>query len=109
MAPWIVGSLEEEPTVILTRWCVYEIESATWHFVGHVGARNRGRVSSAIVTFDPITARGRTQSGRVYHLQGAPGLNTEGAYAWELWCQINVVQSFVDVTEDILARTKSSH
>lgn len=109
MALWTAPSLDEEPSVILTRWSIYEIEGTTWHFVGYLGARNRGRVSGAIVTFDPITARGKTQSGRLYQLQGAPGQSVEGACAWELWRRINAVQSFVDVTGEVLARVKTCH
>lgn len=109
MALWTAPSIDEEPSVILTRWCIYEIKGATWHIVGYLGARNRGRVSGAIVTFDPITARGKTQSGRLYQLQGAPGLSVEGAYAWELLRRFNGVQSFVDVTGEVLARAKTCH
>ncbi|BEH39280.1 hypothetical protein GTC3P0254_13980 [Burkholderia pseudomallei] len=61
-----------------------------------------GRVSSPIVTFDPVTLQGTTQSGRVYELVGRKGWSLDGEYIWKRWCELNEVTSYTDVTERLL-------
>jgi hypothetical protein len=61
-----------------------------------------GRVSSPIVTFDPVTMQGKTQSGRIYELIGRKGWSLNVEYVWKRWCEMYEVTSYTDVTERLL-------
>ena len=64
--------VDEEPEVALTRWAIIRaIDSGHYHFTG-MKSSAIGRFSSRIVAFDLPTMMGRTQSGRIYRLQGDP-------------------------------------
>jgi hypothetical protein len=98
-----VASIEEQPSLTLTEWKVVEIDVGTRHFVGYNAEGREGRVSTAIVSFDPATGKGRTASGRVYQIEGRPGLNGDAVYVWDAWCLVNSVKSFVDVTASVMS------
>jgi hypothetical protein len=68
MSIWVIAPVTAEPEAVLTRWCIFETDKDTRHFVGYDG--RSGRVSSFIVEFDPKTRKGTTASGRVYQLRG---------------------------------------
>jgi hypothetical protein len=99
MAIWSIASVVSEPEVSIARWKVLEIDDGTRHFVGADERNFSGRVSSAIVSIDYKTLRGRTLSGRVYQLVGKPGQSDDADYVWQRWCVVNEVKSFTDVTE----------
>jgi hypothetical protein len=61
-----------------------------------------GRVSSPIVTFDPVTLQGTTQTGRIYELVGRKGWSLNVEYVWKRWCELYEVTSYTDVTESLL-------
>jgi hypothetical protein len=61
-----------------------------------------GRVSSPIVTFDPVTMQGKSQSGRIYELVGRKGWSLNVEYVWKRWCEMYEVTSYTDVTERLL-------
>lgn len=90
---WSVAPIDDEPEIVLSNWTVFEVTSELWsestrHFVGYNNLDREGRVSSAIVQFDPEKAIGVTRSGRVYHLQGAQGFGSpDGLYIWKFWCR----------------------
>ncbi|WP_338326451.1 BPSL0761 family protein [Burkholderia multivorans] len=73
MPIWTLASVTAEPELVLSQWRILETAEATRHFVGADARDSTGRVSSAVVTFDRLTLRGQTQSGRVYQLIGQPG------------------------------------
>lgn len=78
------------PEIQLTEWKVYSVVSPLWakptnHFVGIRNSPYEGRVSSAIMHFDPITMTGITNSGRVYRLIGGEGHNFDAEYVWDQW------------------------
>lgn len=104
MAIWRTRSIEEVPEVTLVCWRVFETDKGELHFVGARSERGTGRVSSAIVKFDTSARAGVTRSGRRYVLQGAPGNDTDGGHVWAVWCQVNGVSSYRDVTDSILER-----
>ncbi len=61
-----------------------------------------GRVSSPIVTFDPVAMQGTTQTGRIYELVGRKGWSLNVEYVWIRWCELYEVTSYTDVTERLL-------
>lgn len=103
MALWRIGPVAAEPEVSIVRWRVLEIDGGTRHFVGTDERDFSGRVSSPIVAFDHHTLRGKTQSGRVYQLVGNPGRSDNSDYVWQRWCEGTEVESFSDVTNELLA------
>jgi hypothetical protein len=104
---WAPTSIEETPELEMSRWHIYEVSSDKWpektrHFVGYNCTEGGGRVSSAIVEFDKATMKGKTQSGRVYHLNGPPGINMDAMYVWGHWTSANGINQIVDVSKEVL-------
>ena len=86
---WQVASIKDNPEVTLDQWTVRQVMPAgTLHFVGYHHAYREGRVSSAIIRFDPEAMRGVTKSGRIYQLRGDTGFNSDAEYVWDRWCGI---------------------
>ena len=103
---WKCAPVSERPEIILTDWHVFEVQlparnERTRHFAGQNATDGDGRASSAIATFDPVTGRGLTESGRVYQLQARTGFTGDGEYTWNRWKSINAVTEVVDVTAEI--------
>jgi hypothetical protein len=85
---WKPNSVDIEPETVLTQWQVFEVENpdgSGWdtHFMGWAGYE--GRVCSAVQTYDPVSRRGVTKSGRVYELKGNSGINGDALYVWNRW------------------------
>lgn len=103
---WTCAPVSQRPEIVLTDWHVFEVQlpdraQRTRHFAGQNVTDSEGRASSAILTFDPETGRGITESGRVYQLQGRTGFTGDGEYTWGRWKSINSVTDVVDVTAEI--------
>ncbi len=105
---WNVRDVSEDPKVELVRWRVFETETGERHFVGLRPSLGTGRVSSAIIDFDPGSRTGTTSSGRRYVLMGPPCFDSDGDYTWALWSLINGVTSSRDVTDEWLAKNCST-
>ena len=109
MPLWTFGTVESEPQVRLSDWRVLEVtyldgaNPRTRHFVGCDHYDGSGRVSSAIASFDVLKRRASTRRGRVYELLGRSGSSSNAEYVWELWCRINAVATFTDVTAELFA------
>ncbi|MGF6931197.1 hypothetical protein OKW41_000336 [Paraburkholderia sp. UCT70] len=98
MPVWKAAPLAEKPNIMLSDWCVFEIDAGTRHLVGYNTDNGHGRVSSPIETVDYPSLRARTRSGRVYELQGPTGLPPVACYTWHRWCQLHDVLWYVDVS-----------
>nr|WP_232440330.1 hypothetical protein [Burkholderia ubonensis] len=105
MPIWTLASVTAEPEVVLSGWRILETAEATRHFVGADARDSTGRVSSEVVTFDRLTLRGQTRSGRVYQLIGQPGWSSNAEYVWRCWCKVNSVASYADVTRQLVGGT----
>lgn len=107
MPVWKVASIENEPSLVLRDWRIYEVSGVnedgtrSRHLVGAVG-RDEGRVSSSVEVFDPQSLRGQTRSGRLYELMGPPGLSLDAEYVWNTFCSINQAQDIRDVTKELV-------
>jgi len=76
--------------------------------VGWCIENREGRVSTAIASFDPASARVVTQSGRIYALAGPPGTNLDAEYTWARWKALNDVASATDVTLAVWAEIEAA-
>lgn len=102
MPIWKPRPTSEVPSIVLSRWRIFEMEDGTRHFVGVDMFNSSGRVSSPIVTFDPVTMQGVTHTGRIYELVGSKGSSLTVEYVWMRWCEMYEVTSYTDVTERLL-------
>lgn len=100
MSIWRTAPVETAPVVELSQWSVFQTETGQRHFVGYNTRSGEGRVSSAIVEFDPKTLSGLTTTGRLYQLIGPPGVNSDAEYVKHRWLNINKVSEHFDVTDD---------
>ena len=104
---WAIGPVSAVPESKLLDWRVFEVQRAghhvrTRHFVGSVGWHYDGQVSSTIVSFDPATRSGTTESGRVYQLVGrGSGLGLNADYVWRKWLRRCAAADVVDVTPEV--------
>lgn len=62
---------EQMPVSILTDWLIAEA-GGEFFFAGIASDTGKLRLSTPIAELDAAKARGRTRSGRVYELAGAP-------------------------------------
>lgn len=107
---WACAPVSERPDLVLTDWRVFEVllpgsTERTRHFVGYNTSDREGRVSSAIVKFDPAAMCGVTKSDRVYELRGCSGWNGDADYPWNRWKHINSVTDTLDVTTEAVQQT----
>lgn len=86
MSVWKPTSAQDEPVSRLERWAIFRTPQGDYHFCGYCG---EGRVSSKIMSFDLKALSGRTRSGRLYQLEGRPGLNRDAMYVLGRWIEIN--------------------
>lgn len=85
MCVWSISPIEDEPETTLYGWHIFETPAGTRHFCGYARAQREGRVSSAVIAFDPATMSGRTASGRVYRLEGPRGSHPDADYVKSAW------------------------
>ncbi|QXE85510.1 MULTISPECIES: hypothetical protein [Geomonas] len=99
---WKTPSVAEQPEVVIERWRILEVIEGPCAGERHIVGYNRydfeGRVSTAIVSYDPETRKCVTRSGRVYVLTGRSGYDADGDYVWGAWCRVNGVAAQVDVS-----------
>lgn len=87
---WIVNIIKSE---------VYGMEPYGFHFVGRDLIMGGGAVSTKIVNFNPEKLAGKTNSGRVYQLEGPPGWDTDAQYVLTNWARLNRVEFAVATNE----------
>lgn len=101
-----IWEVRSQPGITLVRWRVFETELKERHFSGYCPETHKGRVSSAIQSFDPTTRLAVTRSGRIYELVGSPSQVLDALYVWRVWSEKNNVESYTDVTDHIAASVK---
>lgn len=102
MPIWRPLPVSELPRVLLSQWRVLETDDGSRHFVGVDMFDRSGRVSSPIVSFDPVKMQGTTHTGRIYELVAGKGSSLMAEYVWARWCELYEVTSYIDVTERLL-------
>ncbi|MEY3787527.1 MAG: hypothetical protein RIQ94_983 [Pseudomonadota bacterium] len=103
MPVFSIASIHDEPEESIIHWSVHEVSygesnDRTHHLVGYITRQRLGRVSSAIQAFDRDKMRIKTSSGRIYHLEGQPGFNSDADYVWSHWKAINDAKDDINVT-----------
>lgn len=109
MPVWTTIPVTDQPELTLDGWSIFELPDGDCHFVGWAIENREGRVSSRIDEFDVKTMCGVTSTGRVYKLQGIPGINSDAEYTWNRWRRINDVDTFVDVSRTVWSEHKNAH
>jgi ATP-dependent Lon protease len=104
MPIFAVAPVHEEPEETIMRWSIREVlfdahNDKSHHLVGYISRQGKGRVTSAIQSFDRDTMRIKTRSGRVYQLDGPPGFDPDAEYVWAQWKALNHVREEADVTD----------
>lgn len=84
MPNWNVSALSSEPEVFLSRWRVFETDDGLQRLVGYDSV-DHGRVSSALVTFNPKTMHVLSSDGLTYRLLGEPGSFWDVIDTWDIW------------------------
>lgn len=84
MPIWRTADVNTQPALNLVNWRVMQLGKSR-HFVGYCPENEEGRVSTAIVAFDPATRQGMTASGRIYVLRGSAGFDADADYVWAIW------------------------
>ena len=107
---WQTPSVSDQPSITLVRWSVMETQFGERHFVGYNLDDREGRVSTSIQAFDTVLAQGITKSGRIYHLLGPPGYDSDGAWVWSHWVQARKIK-WHEVTDEFknLLSAQSHH
>lgn len=95
------SSLIDEPTEHLWCWQIIVLPNGDRHFCGIRANGRTGRVSSRIVTFHAAMRTGMTASGRIYHLEGAPGEMRYLQSVVAVWCRFNQIDPAKVEIEDI--------
>ncbi|WP_136525493.1 SANTA domain-containing protein [Geomonas ferrireducens] len=96
---WKTPPVSEQPCVYLTRWSVMETQDGARHLVGYNSDNFEGRVSTPIKSFDSVTARVITQSGRIYELVGPPGYDPDADWVWARYASAMKIK-WRDVTDE---------
>lgn len=105
MPVWATQSVEHEPSIQFTRWCIVRVLDKPGnprfglHLCGRNDAGNEGRVSSRIMKIDQEKKVVRTRSGRIYELCGEPGNDGDAAYVLGVWLKAHDVKDFEFLTE----------
>jgi len=103
---WQVSPVSEKPDVVLVGWHVFGVQlpgraGHTRHFSRTKVEDGHGKASTGIVAFDRLVRRGVTESGRVYLLDGSPGVEVNAAFAWDAFVRVNRAENIVDVSSEI--------
>ena len=107
MPVWPIEPIEDHPSVTLRSWAAFEVplhghdQPWTRHLAGYSCEDRQGQVCSPVQSFDPATGQCVTRSGRVYLLQGRPGLDQDPEYVWRRWKRIADITQERDVTQEV--------
>lgn len=105
---WSFQPILMEPEITLTKWAAFDVpligETQPWtrHFVGYSKELGEGQCTTPVVLFDPVRGLGKTKTGRVYRLEGAPGNSMPGKLVWSRWKSLNKVTTENDATDEVL-------
>ena len=107
MPLWLPPTAAEQPDLTLIGWAVFkvlapEIGYPTEHLVGYNERGVEGRVSSPVQSFDAKNRCGVTSTGRVYRLNGRPGMGSEASYVWDKWRRIWSAEVLEELSQQVL-------
>jgi antitoxin CcdA len=107
MPIWRSPSLDQEREICLFSWRLLETPDGQRYLCGYNAAGREGKVSSGVVEIDAEHMTARTQTGRLYRLEGGPDTHPDAEYVLHRWCEINAVDraALIDVSGAIARRT----
>jgi hypothetical protein len=93
--------------LIVARWRAWEVQvplydAPSWHIVGYLVESRQGKVSSALLSVLPNTEEVTTKTGKIYLLEGEPGVDGEASQLWSDWQRQHDVLVLREVTTDVL-------
>lgn len=92
-------SPDEQPEAVLRAYRVFAAADGH-HFAGLNGITGRGRVSTAVASWDSDTMTGITSSGRRYRLEGPPDATGMAEVLYVAWAHDKGLVEHEDVTSD---------
>jgi hypothetical protein len=99
-----IPDVSVEPETVLTRWSLRQVidlgGKRSRHLVGW--ADFEGRVCSSIVSLDLASLHVITESGRLYHLAGPPGYDSDAEYVFARWLKRSGRTRPKDLTRSLL-------
>ncbi len=98
-----VPGVHAEPSITLRPWLILQCRNGKRYAMGWNITHHEGRASTAIQSFDRNRMTLVTESGRVYKLEGEPGLDMDAAYVWNLYARVNGYEVVADVTGEYWA------
>lgn len=101
MSIYLGPSAKDIPVIFLERWSIRETPSGNRYFVGFCTELCDGRVSTPIVSFDPRTRIGLTESGREYRLMGRAGFDKDADYVWNCVVSVRKLARWADITKQL--------
>ena len=81
---WPARPVAEEPACVLVRWRLVSVQGSP-RLVGFNCTNGEGRLSSRVVALDVVAREARTESGRVYALEGPWGFDADGEWVLDCW------------------------
>jgi hypothetical protein len=81
---WPPRPVAQEPSYVLIRWRVVSIRGAL-RLVGYNLTNDEGRLSSRLVAIDVMSRAARTESGRIYVLEGPWGFDADAEWVLQGW------------------------
>jgi hypothetical protein len=103
LTPWLwhVPAVDAQAEVTLIRWRVIEVPQGERFLVGYCVERGEGRVSTSLLGVDVSQMVCNTASGRVYQLEGEPGVDPDGDFVWRAAMRARKIESWTDMSSDI--------
>lgn len=89
-----------QPELTLRPWVILECSNGQHYAMGWCVENHEDRASTAIEHFDRAKMQLRTRSGRVYQLEGPPGVDADGLYVWRPYATVNQLTVVRDATAD---------
>jgi hypothetical protein len=103
-----VPGIANEPEITLKPWLVLKCGNGQRYLVGFNVRTFEGRASTAIVDTDLATMTVRTLSGRLYRLDGPPGLDLDAWHTWLLYAKREGLAPIEDVSVELWPTYDSS-
>lgn len=105
MSTWLLPSVDTQPSACLILWQAYRFSFGDqyWDILRGWDPENScGRCSTPVVALTPAAATAKTQSGRLYRLEGEPGQDPDAQYVFESRYGMTIPPAFqlIEVTDE---------
>jgi hypothetical protein len=101
MPMWNVPGVADEPHITLKPWLILECSNGKRYAMGYNVGGQEGRASTEITEEDVSAKTVRTRSGRLYRLDGPPGLDADARYVWARYAAREGLTAVKDISADL--------